>query len=50
LPIGDAERRAGVALRIEIDDEGLESLYCERGSKVDRRGRLADAAPFGLRR
>ena len=44
LPVGDAERRARVALRIKIDHQGLESLHGKRGGKVDRGRCLAHAA------
>ena len=40
----DAERGAGVALRVEVDHEDLQPLQRERGRDVDGGGRLADAA------
>ena len=40
----DAERGAGVALRVEVDHEDLQSLQREGGRDVDGGGRLADAA------
>ena len=44
LAVGDAQRGAGVALRVQIDDERLESLDGQRGGQVHRGGRLAHAA------
>ena len=41
LAVGDAQRRARVALWVEIDDERLESLHGERGGEVDGGGGLA---------
>jgi hypothetical protein len=40
----DPECGAGVALRIEVDHEHLQSLQRERGSHVDGGRRLTDAA------
>ena len=40
----DAERGAGVALRVEVDDENLQPLQREGGRDVDRSGGLPDAA------
>src|SRR5687767_10396765 len=40
----DAEAAGGVALRVEIDDEGSRTGEGEIGRQVDDRGRLADAA------
>ena len=40
----DAQRRAGVALRVEVDDQDLHSVQRERGGEVDGGGGLADAA------
>jgi hypothetical protein len=39
----DGERRAGVALRVQVDHERLEPVDGERGSEVHRARRLADA-------
>ncbi len=44
MTIGDAQRGARVALGIQIDDESLESLDCQRRGEIHRRGGLADAA------
>ncbi len=44
MAIGDAQRGARVALRIQVDDERLESLDGQRRGQVHRRGGLADAA------
>ncbi len=44
LAVLDAERGAGIALRIEVDHQNLQSLQRERGGDVDGGGRLADAA------
>lgn len=40
----DAERRGGVALRVEVDDQDPGTVQGEGRGKVDRRGRLAHAA------
>ena len=40
----DAEGRGGVALRVDIDDQDVQSGGSQRGSDVDRGGGLADAA------
>ena len=40
----DAERGAGIALRVEVDDENLQPLQREGGRDVDRSGGLPDPA------
>ena len=39
----DAERSAGIALRVEIDHQGPQSLPCQRRRNVDGGRRLPDA-------
>ena len=39
----DAERRRGVALRVEVDDQDVQPLQGQGRGEVDRGGRLADA-------
>ncbi len=43
-PVLDAERRARVALRVEVDHEHPHPVHRERGGQVDGAGGLADAA------
>ena len=43
-PLVDAEPGAGIALRIEIDDQHALADGGERRAEIDGRGRLADAA------
>ena len=44
LPVFDPQRRAGIALRIEVDHQRLESLHGQCRRQVHRGRRLTDAA------
>src|SRR5262249_58176380 len=44
LALVDAETRARVALRVEVDDEHALADRCERGAEIDGGRGLADAA------
>ncbi|GFG73768.1 hypothetical protein MBOT_11330 [Mycobacterium botniense] len=44
MPFRDTERRTGVTLRVQVDDQGFKSLNGERGCEVDGCCCFTDAA------